>query len=88
MTAAYATATATGAMTTVPTCLHGIYIESTSGSLVVAVTDGNGGAAVCTIAVGASNAAQSYIFPEPIFLQNGVYVTVTGSGPKVTIAYT
>jgi hypothetical protein len=84
---AYAYATATAAMTSIPTRLHGIYISSTSGSATVTVTDGNGGATVLLLSVGATNASQAFIFPSPIMLSGGVYATISGTAPKVTIAY-
>lgn len=87
MTLAYAYAIATGAMTTAPTCLHGVYLGSANGSCSVTITDGNGGATVMFLVVSATNISASYVFPEPIFLQGGVYVTLVGTSPKVTIAY-
>jgi hypothetical protein len=88
MTAAYAKATTSGVMTTIPTVLHGVVFTDTVAGATCEITDGNGGASVMTIAINAARVTISVQFPEPLHLQNGVAVNLSGANSHVTIIYT
>lgn len=83
MTATYARATATGAVTTTPTVLHGIVFTDTAANSVLTVQDGEGGDTVLVAAI-AARAVSSIQLTEPLHLQHGIYATITGATSSAT----
>jgi hypothetical protein len=88
MTAAFAKAIESGVVTTTPTVLHGVIFTDTVAGATCEITDGNGGDSVMLIGINAARVTANIQLTEPLHLQHGVAVNLSGAASHVTIIYT
>ena len=80
--------TATGAIKAGPGYVHAITLAAGSDAATVTLDDSTagGGTDVYVLAAAATD-GNSVTFPVPIYFAVGIYATLTGTGPAVSVAY-
>lgn len=80
--------TETGAVKAAPGRVGAISLAAGSDAATVVIddsTDGSGTAKWKLAAI--ANAGDSISFPEPLLFGTGIYATLTGTGPAVSVSY-